>query len=73
MSNDAEFESTRQKIIDHLNSVGGKGADTIANIAKSTGIKRRDLSKVINKMELNGEIEAAGVTAGVAGYKLKKS
>lgn len=69
MSSEAEM---RGKIIEHLSSVEGKGVDTIANIAKNTGIKRRELSKVINKMELEGEIEAGGVMAGVAGYKLKK-
>ncbi len=62
----------RQMIIDHLGSLEGKGVDTVANIAKNTGIKRRELSKIINKMELAGEVEAGGVMAGVAGYKLKK-
>ncbi|HDH58324.1 MAG TPA: hypothetical protein ENF16_06920 [Bacteroidetes bacterium] len=68
----SEETEIRQKIIAHLGSLEGKGVDTIANIAKATGIKRRELSKVINKMELEGEVQAAGVMAGVAGYKLKK-
>jgi DNA-binding MarR family transcriptional regulator len=72
MSDSAQYDQIRQKIIAHLNSVGGKGVDTIGNIAKATGVKRRELSKVINQMELNGEVEASGVMAGVAGYKLKK-
>jgi DNA-binding MarR family transcriptional regulator len=72
MSDEMNYKEMREKIIEHLSSVGGKGVDTIANIAKHTGIKRRDLSKAINKMELEGEIQAAGVMAGVAGYKLKK-
>ncbi len=72
MSDNPQYEEIRQKIIAHLNSVGGKGVDTIANIAKATGIKRRELSKVINQMELNGEVEPSGVMAGVAGYKLKQ-
>ncbi|MFH1862919.1 MAG: hypothetical protein ABH878_08930, partial [bacterium] len=69
---EAGFDAMRQQVIDHLNKVGGKGVDTIANIAKATGIKRRDLSKVLQQMEIDGEVQAAGVMAGVAGYKLKK-
>ncbi len=69
MSDEAEL---RKQVADYLGSLEGKGVDTIGNIAKNTGIKRRDLSKIINKMELDGEVEASGVMAGVAGYKLKK-
>lgn len=72
MSNEAEYEDLRKKVIEHLSSLEGKGVDTIANIAKNTGIKRRELSKIIHRMELAGEVQSAGVMAGVAGYKLKK-
>ncbi len=68
----SEYAEQREKVIQYLSSLEGKGVDTIANITKGTGIKRRDLSKVLQKMELDGEVQAAGVMAGVAGYKLTK-
>ena len=67
-----ENQDTKAKIVAHLASLEGKGVDTIANISKVTGVHRRDLSKVLREMEMNEEVEAAGVMAGVAGYKLKK-
>ncbi len=67
-----DYAARREMVAQYLGSLEGKGVDTIANIAKNTGIKRRDLSKVLQKMELDGEVQAAGVMAGVAGYKLIK-
>jgi len=66
-----EYEENRDKVIEHLKNVGGKGADTTANIGKAVGLKRRDASKLLSQMEQEGIIVSAGVTAGVAGYKLK--
>jgi hypothetical protein len=67
----SEYEQNRDKVIEHLKTIGGKGADTTANIGKAVGLKRRDASKVLAQMEQEGIIMATGVTAGVAGYKLK--
>lgn len=66
-----EYEDNRDKVIEHLKGVGGKGADTTANIGKAIGLKRRDASKVLAQMEQESIIISTGVTAGVAGYKLK--
>ena len=67
----SEYEQNRDKVIEHLKGIGGKGADTTANIGKAVGLKRRDASKVLARMEQEGVIMSTGVTAGVAGYKLK--
>lgn len=69
---EADYEANKQKVLDYLKTVGGKGADITANIAKGTGMNRREASKVLHKMELDGLIQAAGVMAGVAGYKIKE-
>lgn len=69
MSDEAQI---RKQVVDYLGSLEGKGVETLANIAKAIGVHRRDLSKIINKMELEGVVQSAGVMAGVAGYKLKK-
>lgn len=65
-----DYEVNRDKVIEHLKTVGGKGADTTANIGKAIGLKRRDASKVLQQMEKDGVVVSTGVTAGVAGYKL---
>jgi DNA-binding Lrp family transcriptional regulator len=52
--------------------VEGKGTKTIVEIGKATGIKRRDCSKLIRELEEEGKIAAAGVMAGVVGYKAVK-
>jgi hypothetical protein len=70
MSEDAEYAELRDKVVAYLSGVGGKGADTIVHIAKNTGMQRRQASKVLQRMELEGLVQPAGVTAGVAGYKL---
>jgi len=66
------YDEYKDKIIEYLGSLEGKGADTIVKIAKNVGLPRRQCSKIINKMEIDGIIVPAGVAAGVAGYKLKK-
>jgi DNA-binding MarR family transcriptional regulator len=70
MMDDAQYGEYKNKITEYLSSVGGKGADTIINIGKQIGLKRREVSKVIVRMEQEGLVQPAGVTAGVAGYKL---
>jgi len=67
-----DYEEMKQKIVAYLSSLEGKGADTTINIGKNVGLKRREASKIIKQMEVEGVVEATGVTAGVAGYKLKK-
>jgi Mn-dependent DtxR family transcriptional regulator len=71
-TDDAEYSELRDKITSYLSSLEGKGVDTIVNIAKGIGVKRKECSKVINRMEIEGLVEPAGVMAGVAGYKLKR-
>jgi DNA-binding MarR family transcriptional regulator len=69
---DAQYDELKEKVAAYLNSLEGKGVDTIVNIGKGIGIKRKECSKVLNRMEMEGLVEPAGVMAGVAGYKLKK-
>lgn len=65
-------EDKKQEIIDYLASLEGKGVDTVVNISKAVGIKRRECSKLLVEMEYAGVVQPGGVTAGVAGYGLKK-
>jgi len=67
---DEEYNERKQKIIDHFHSLEGKQVDTIMSISKATGMKRREASKAISRMEVDGLVQPAGVMAGVAGYKL---
>jgi DNA-binding IscR family transcriptional regulator len=69
---DAEYNELKEKITAYLSALEGKGVDTIVSIAKNVGIERRQCSKILNRMELEGLIQPAGVAAGVAGYKLKQ-
>ena len=71
-TDDAEYNELRDKITAYLSSLEGKGVDTIVNIAKGIGVKRKECSKVINRMEIEGLLEPSGVMAGVPGYKLKR-
>jgi hypothetical protein len=68
---DAEYDELKGKITAYLGSLEGKGVDTTVNIAKAIGVKRKECSKILNRMELEGLVEPGGVMAGVAGYKLK--
>ena len=69
---DASYEEMRDKVIEYLKGLEGKGVDTTINIGKQTGMARRDASKVLARMEQEGLVASGGVTAGVAGYKLVK-
>ncbi len=72
MTDDAQYNESRDKIVAYLRSLEGKGVDTTINIGKNVGLQRRECSKILNRMEIEGVIQAAGVMAGVAGYKLKQ-
>ena len=72
MTDDAHYNEFRDKIVAYLRSLEGKGVDTTINIGKNVGLQRRECSKILNRMEIEGLIQAAGVMAGVAGYKLKQ-
>jgi DNA-binding Lrp family transcriptional regulator len=65
-------EEKKKAILDHLLGLEGKGVETIVDIGKATGIKRRECSKLLRELEEEGKIAPAGVTAGVAGYKAVK-
>ena len=71
-TDDAQYDELKDKVAAYLNALEGKGVDTTVNIAKGIGIKRKECSKVLNRMEMDGLVEPAGVMAGVAGYKLKE-
>jgi len=70
MSEDVEYTEFKDRIVNYLRGVGGKGVDTTMNIAKGTGMSRKEASKTLLRMEMEGVVKSAGVTAGVAGYKL---
>ena len=72
MVDDERYDEYKQKIVEYLGSLSGKGADTIVSIGKQVGLKRKDASQVIQRMEQDGILMSTGVAAGVAGYKLKK-
>ena len=72
MSDDAEYNEQKDRVVQYLSALGGKGADTTINIGKNTDMKRKAAAKVLARMEQEGLVQSAGVTAGVAGYKLVK-
>jgi DNA-binding Lrp family transcriptional regulator len=65
-------EANKQAILDHLLNLEGKGVMTTADIAKAVGIKRKECSALLRMLEEEGKVAAAGVMAGVAGYKAVK-
>lgn len=66
----SEYEANRDKVIEYLKGLDGKGAATTMNIGKAIELKRRAASKLMAQLEKDGVVVATGVTAGVAGYKL---
>jgi Mn-dependent DtxR family transcriptional regulator len=70
MVDDAEYNEMKDRIKEYLAGLETKPVDTTINIAKALGMKRRDASKILARMETDGLVQSAGVTAGVAGYKL---
>jgi len=63
-------EEAKQKILDFLKGVSGKGVATQADIKKGTGLDRKLVMKLIRELEQEGKIVGAGKSAGVGGYKL---
>lgn len=70
MVDDADYNEMKERIKEYLAGLENKPVDTTINIAKGVGIKRKEASKILARMETDGLVQAAGVTAGVAGYKL---
>lgn len=64
-------EEVKEKILEFLKGVGGKGVATQADIIKGTKLDREAVKKAIKEMTLEGKITDAGVAAGVVGYKIK--
>jgi DNA-binding Lrp family transcriptional regulator len=62
-------EEYKQKILDHLLGLEGKGVMTTVEIGKVVGLKRKDCSRLLRLLEEEGKVASGGVTAGVAGYK----
>jgi hypothetical protein len=62
----------KQKILDYLLGLEGKGVDTTVAIGKAVGIKRKDCSRLLRELESEGKVASAGVVPGVAGYKAVK-
>lgn len=64
-------EEVKEKILEFLRGVGGKGVATQADIIKGTKLDREQVKKAIKELALEGKIIDAGVAAGVVGYKIK--
>jgi DNA-binding Lrp family transcriptional regulator len=62
-------EEYKQKILDYLLGLEGKGVMTTVEIGKAVGLKRKDCSRLLRILEEDGKVASAGVMAGVAGYK----
>ncbi|MEW6214993.1 MAG: hypothetical protein AB1478_07325 [Nitrospirota bacterium] len=64
-------EEVKEKVLEFLRGVGGKGVATQADIIKGTKLDRETVKKAIKELTLEGKIVDAGVAAGVVGYKIK--
>jgi hypothetical protein len=64
-------EEVKEKVLEFLRGVGGKGVATQADIIKGTKLDREQVKKAIKELTLEGKIVDAGVAAGVIGYKIK--
>lgn len=64
-------EEVKEKILEFLRGVGGKGVATQAEIMKGTKLDRDTLKKAIKELALEEKIVEAGVAAGVIGFKIK--
>lgn len=62
----------KQKILDYLLGLEGKGVMTTVEIAKAVGLKRKECAGLLRTLEEEGKVAAGGVMAGVAGYKAIK-
>jgi len=69
---DMTDQEIKDKILEHLATVPGKGVEVPSRIVSMLGVNRRGLMKVLRELEEEGKIQTAGAAAGVIGYKLKK-
>jgi len=69
---DVSDQEMKEKILEFLKNVPGKGVEVPARIISSLGIERRPAMKLMRELEEEGKIVTAGAAAGVIGYKLKQ-
>ena len=65
-------QEMKEKILEFLKTVPGKGVEVPARIISTLGIERRPAMKLLRELEQEGKIVTAGAAAGVVGYKLKQ-
>ena len=69
---DMTDQEIKDKILEYLATVPGKGIEVPSRIINSLAIKRREGMKIMRTLEEEGKIQSAGAAAGVIGYKLTK-
>jgi len=69
---DMTDQEMKEKILEILVDVPGKGVEIPARIVGALGVPRRAALKVMRELEEEGKIVTAGAAAGVVGYKLNK-
>jgi len=69
---DVSDQEMKDKILELLRQVPGKGVEVPARIISTLGIERRPAMKLLRELEEEGKIVTAGAAAGVVGYKLKQ-
>ena len=69
---DMTDQEIKDKILEHLANVPGKGVEVPSRIISTLAINRRNGMKIMRALEEEGKIQSAGAAAGVIGYKLKK-
>jgi hypothetical protein len=69
---DVSDQEMKEKILELLKNVPGKGVEVPARIINVLGLERRPAMKLLRELEQEGKIVTAGAAAGVIGYKLKQ-
>ena len=69
---DMTDQEIKDKILEHLANVPGKGVEVPSRTISTLAINRRSGMKIMRALEEEGKIQSAGAAAGVIGYKLKK-
>jgi len=69
---DISDQEMKDKILEFLAQVPGKGVEVPARIVSALGLQRRPALKLMRELEQEGRIVTAGAAAGVVGYKLKQ-
>lgn len=64
-------EDAKEKVLEFLRSIGGKGVATQSEIVKGTKLDKKEVAAAIRELAAEGKISEAGVAAGVIGYKIK--